>query len=324
MFFKMTYIIKPLQLGGEQKFQFISNTRDGKIHYELERIPSEELKKSYSDGDFRCIATTQRDVSEKKQQLFESMERNVPEAIKQLIEDVSTDLSDGIHRIISSIRWKLGLSSLHRFVRFGDALRWSNDETDWKIVPNQISLGGSFDFPVPRSDKLIELEELRELLLGTATPPLAHELFSEAWAQRLINPRSSLIIGMSSVETAFKECASNLMPDAKWLMKNLQSPPLIKMLREFLPTFPAKLLVKGRVLSPPEEVLRILQKGTTIRNEMVHGVDTSIRQDTLDEVLRAIRDVLYLLDYYSGFAWAQDKISGETVQHLIRDSDKPL
>lgn len=322
MFFRCTYIIKPIPLDGNHTFQFDTSTRDGNIRYELKRIAKEELKKHYIDGDVRCLAVTERPASEKKEMLFKEMTRDVPPAIAPLVAEVGEALHSGINKVISIMRWNLGLSSLHNFVRWGESLQWSFDGDEWKTVPGQISLNASVDFPIPREDYLGWVTPLQELIASNAIAPLGHELFSEAWAQRLVNRRSSLIIGMASLETAFKECASNLMPDAKWLIKNLQSPPLVKMLREYLPTFPAKLLVKGKVLSPPEEVVGILIKGIKIRNDMVHGLDTSIRQDTLEEVLRAIRDVLYLLDYYSGFDWAQGKISHQTFQHLIRDSNK--
>lgn len=48
--------------------------------------------------------------------------------------------------------------------------------------------------------------------------PLGHLLFREAWNQRITNPTSALVIGMSAAEVAIKQFVSILVPDAEWLV----------------------------------------------------------------------------------------------------------
>src|SRR5205823_10386536 len=45
--------------------------------------------------------------------------------------------------------------------------------------------------------------------------------------------RSALVIGGAAVEVATKECVSALAPDADWLVLELQTPPVPRMLREY-------------------------------------------------------------------------------------------
>ena len=151
---------------------------------------------------------------------------------------------------------------------------------------------------------------------------MGHELFCEAWVQRKANPRSALVIGIAAAETAFKECVLNLNPQARWLVENWQSPPLIKMLQEFLITLPVKQKVRGKVMPPPQNIIEILRKGNRMRNDLVHGKKSSVKEDSLEEILRAIRDLLYLLDYYSGFTWAFNNISPITAKALIDGTEK--
>jgi hypothetical protein len=324
MFFKLKYIIKPLDLGETNVFEFDINKKEYVIHFKLQKIPKEELKKGSVFGDISCTAITEHIISEKRQRFFESMSNDVPTGIQPLINEVTSELSDSIFQIISNIRWKWGLASLHNFVRLGDSLNWSYDGIEWKVVPNQIKLNLTADFPIKKLTSSEDLKSLQELITSNIIAPLGHELFSEAWAQRMVNRRSSLVIGIAAAESGFKEFVGKLLPQANWLIQNIQSPPLVKMLVEFLPELPVKLKIKDKILPPPEKILDTLKKGIAIRNKFVHGNYSPIEQDTLEEVLRAIRDLLYLLDIYSGFAWAEGKISSETTKGLIRDANKNI
>jgi hypothetical protein len=74
------------------------------------------------------------------------------------------------------------------------------------------------------------------------------------------------------------------------------------MLREYLPTLPACLPDRSKAIIPAS-VLKTLEKGVTLRNESVHR-GSDIEKDRLREILLAVRDLLRLLDYYSGCPWA--------------------
>ena len=72
----------------------------------------------------------------------------------------------------------------------------------------------------------------------------------------------------------------------------------------------------GKVLSPPNKILEIIEKGITIRNKLAHEGTGTPKSETLDEVLDAVIDVLWLCDYYSGFAWAINHINNSTLSLL--------
>src|SRR5439155_24767143 len=110
---------------------------------------------------------------------------------------------------------------------------------------------------------------------------------------------------------------SQLVPESKWLVEHLPSPPIEKILREYLPTLPVRMKLPGqRVTSPPEQLLSRLKNGISKGNDLIHvGVET-VEIEFLDEVLDAVAEVLRLLDYYGGHEWALRYLSIETKQAL--------
>jgi hypothetical protein len=138
---------------------------------------------------------------------------------------------------------------------------------------------------------------------------LAQELFQEAWGQRDANPRSALVMGIAAAETGVKHLISTLVPAAAWLVENTQSPPLIRMLEEYLPLLPTRLRIKGKVLPPPKWLIAEIKKGVNLRNKIVHGHKIELKSDALLEILKAVHDLLYLFDLYAGHEWAAQRLS---------------
>jgi hypothetical protein len=139
--------------------------------------------------------------------------------------------------------------------------------------------------------------------------PLGHELLREALDLQHSNPRAALVIGIAALEVGLKECVADLAPDTAWLVQETPTPPVVKMLVEYVPTLPARWRISGRVASPPEAALKTVRDAVHARNRLIHrGVfQTSISD--LNDTLTTVRDVLYLLDVYRGRPWALNCIS---------------
>jgi hypothetical protein len=61
-------------------------------------------------------------------------------------------------------------------------------------------------------------------------------------------------------------------------------------------------------LDPKGDVIKTLKIAVTKRNELAHrGVEMS--HDRLRKTLRAIRNVLWMLDVARGYAWAEDYLA---------------
>src|SRR6185295_7224085 len=118
------------------------------------------------------------------------------------------------------------------------------------------------------------VESIVELWNSDAEEPLAHELFQEAWSQHTSqhnNPRSALVMSIAAAEIGMKDLIATLLPEAEWpawLAENTAAPPWVQLLKEVLPTLPARLAFHGKVLPPQEWMLEILEKGVNLRNQV--------------------------------------------------------
>jgi len=147
--------------------------------------------------------------------------------------------------------------------------------------------------------------------------PIYHVLFREAWEQRSSSPGSALVIGMSALEVGVKSLIATLVPDARWLAMHLPAPPLIQILVDYVPTLPAQHAFSGKVKPPPPAVLDAIRKGVTLRNDLAHRGERPPDFDTLESILLAIKDCLWLFDYYGGYAWAAEFISRESLEAMM-------
>lgn len=145
--------------------------------------------------------------------------------------------------------------------------------------------------------------------------PLEYELFREADNNLKDNPRSSLIMAIAAAETGFKRLASELHPQNEWLLETGPSPHLITMLKNYLPLLPVVLDINGDILIP-RHIRRVLDSANDKRNKLAHTGSFQVDEEELREILIAVRDLLYLLDYYRGYEWALSNLSIKTSKSL--------
>jgi hypothetical protein len=59
-------------------------------------------------------------------------------------------------------------------------------------------------------------------------------------------------------------------------------------------------------------VIKAIRSGVERRNRLVHGNLPEVEPQEVKKLLLAVRDVLWLCDYYRGLGWALDHLSSET------------
>lgn len=222
-----------------------------------------------------------------------------------------------IIRTIDVLRWRFELKGTHNY---------------YKCIEYCFSLDGKIWFKMPfRKNTTIFAEgsktvsyrlinETESLMKIFDKEPLEHELYREAWNNRYNNPRSSILMAVSSLEVGLKRLSIELHPQNEWLLENIPSPPVDKILKRYVPLLPAKLDINGEVLVP-KPLIKIVKTAIEDRNKLVHTGIATIDEVKLIKTLIAIKDLLYLFDYYRGFKWALWNISGETYNALF-PSDK--
>ncbi len=230
---------------------------------------------------------------------------------------ILNELTVCIKKTVKTIRWKLNRGTSHDPVKGSLGVFWSFNGRTWKEMPRALDFSTSIDI-IPNIYGA-ELKKINSLIKNQDTEPLGHELFLEAWGQRFDNPRSSLVVGIVSAEVGLKQCIANLVPDARWLVDELPSPPLRKMVAEYVPMLPARLKIENKVLGLPKKVKKALTDGVELRNKTIHvGSDAPSRIE-LEELLLSVLDLLYLLDYYCGYEWAINNIRSETLEAMKQE-----
>lgn len=240
--------------------------------------------------------------------------RWLPERLRQYITEVQTQLLNAVRRAVGIARWRLGIPTGHNPIKSVRGQEWSNDGETWYHTPTDFEIQAwslSPHFYPPDF-----LEDVGRLIANDAvSEPLGHELFREAWDQRYSNPRSALILGMSSAEARVKEFISLLEPGAAWFLDNFTAPPLPAILKNYIPALLVRRGIRAEVRRPPSEtIMSPIDNGMQLRNKVAHGVRKEVRLDEVEAFLPAVRDVNCMLDVFSGYAWARFYVRPEVLE----------
>jgi hypothetical protein len=203
---------------------------------------------------------------------------------------------------ISIFSWRHGLDVPPGPDVVHQAASYSEDGEKWF----SISLVRSLHFVVEMgkssvSPNHVKHEEIVSKVEAGADEPLGRQIFREAWSQRNTNPRGALVIGVAAAEVGLKRLIGSLVPQATWLMEEIQTPPVRKMLRDFLPTLPIRAKrLDGGPMSLPSELVREVEKAVEYRNKIVHRGAPAPRKQELINALQAISDLLWICDVFQG------------------------
>jgi hypothetical protein len=232
----------------------------------------------------------------------------LPSAFQHFCDEVSRDLYKNIRSVVDLVRWRGGFSggaqnNLVSYVGFVFSL---DAGQTWRPVPHRLTMRLSIDLPISSSGITQAIVDEAARMSGRLTEPVSRQLFREAWGIRESNPRSALVIGYCAVEVGCKEFIQDVAPSAGWLAIEAPSPPIDRILKSYLPMLPCRI---GHSVSIPERHRKLVQKAMNARNNLAHRGTLVIAAADLEEILRAINDVLWLLNYYAGHKWALGFVS---------------
>ena len=217
----------------------------------------------------------------------------LPEPMKQLIEQVERELETAATRAVELTRWRLGEDGPHQpFPR--PKYQWAVGRS-WRPMPMELHFYPRVYHVKPFTAK--RGAEIQALVDSGVEPPLARSLCREAFQLEQTSPRSSLIIGVTALEVGVKQYLSRLVPELDWWLDEAPSPPILRLLTDYLPK-----------LGGPEidaRLVKHLDSAIKARNRLVHtGKASKLRDERLKEALDAISDTLYSLDAAEGHGWA--------------------
>jgi hypothetical protein len=173
------------------------------------------------------------------------------------------------------------------------------------------------------------VREIESSLTTGLDAPLAWELYYEAVYLQTTAPRAAFVIAFTAAEVGIKQFGGRRSVSERWLLDNIQSPPMNAMLSQYLPRF-VDLRVetnsRNKEQCVPDWVRKVLNDAVEKRNKTVHspkGFESEYQpsRDDLVRLLSAVGDLLYLLDWFAGNAWAAEYLSEETRTAFPPDAD---
>ncbi|RKU00565.1 hypothetical protein C7H84_26095 [Burkholderia sp. Nafp2/4-1b] len=334
MNFKATYTLQKFRLRSSSLETFVIDD-DVPVTMILRRPTEEELSHGFEQDVTFCEAYAHIAPNDKTLKVFNDIEsgavrgtpeeytigykdssgemvylpKQLPNYLTDFIARTSQVLSRAVNRLVNLVRWRTDAYGSHRVLATKGigGLEWSRDTKHWYPAPTGFSVHFE-QVHIERTVGAAEKQEISALLQEKADAPLHHEMFREAWHQRLANPRSAIIMGMASLEIAVKYCIGKLVPNAQWLAENVPSPPVILILKEMLPTLPAVCSLPVGAVMLPDQIERKLKNGVSIRNSLAHAGKFTLQIDSLEEILNSVKDILWLVDFLCGQVWAYNYI----------------
>ncbi|TMC48162.1 MAG: hypothetical protein E6J14_12740 [Chloroflexi bacterium] len=237
--------------------------------------------------------------------------RDMPDAAARVIAESVPMLAVALDRVGGLLRWRYHLPGDHRPPRIRNfVIEFEAGVLDCPMVPSMAL--GDHDAAVADDADLA----IQAMLSDGWVEPIGHELLREARANRLSHPRSALVIGYAAAESGFREFAGILVPDARWLLEKTPTPPLGKMMKDYLPELPVRRrLPTGNVAIPPR-VRRVINTAAERRNVVAHTGRDEPEIGEVEAVLSAVSDLLYLLDFYLGHEWALQFVSHSALEEV--------
>jgi hypothetical protein len=213
--------------------------------------------------------------------------------------------------VLKGLRWRLGDSTIETGRRWG-SIAISVDGEKWQeLYPPTPGPGRVLTWPYLLPEWLSEA--FKEGVSLCQTVPLGHELLRDARLLARNNPRSALVMLVAAAEIGFKQSVATAGGK-----RRLSLQTWVDEMGELV--IPFKLEINGKEPHPPDTVRREVRSAVRKRNKVVHEGYRTISQRRVDEYLDAVKDLLYLLDFYAGHMWAWASISKET-RDILEKSD---
>jgi hypothetical protein len=227
-----------------------------------------------------------------------------PSEVQHLIGQAEALLESARDRFLSLLRWRQGAVASDKLVEYS-SIYWRADPGLYYAVPRKLA-GAQEARTMGKGFRWGEEYEkaMSALWVRQVEEPLAHELIREAQTLVGQSERSALLLAASAAETGIKQHISKFAPAAAWLLEEAPSPPLFKILRDYIPALNRR---EGRDVSFWERLkptFKVLHSMVEARNKLAHtgkipdGFDVSA-------AIVTIRDMLYVLDVIEGEDWAK-------------------
>ncbi|MFV7771601.1 hypothetical protein [Shewanella marisflavi] len=239
-----------------------------------------------------------------------------PKKITECLSMAVDATTDRLKAIIAAFRWRfnidigiegMSIQSYCGHTRDGQ-WQWINYPGTTKTRPEPKAI------PISRAIS----QETLGLNASVGDEPTGHQLFREARALADISERATLIMCVAAVEVRLKDLIGYLAPSSEWLLGNLQSPPIDKLFKSYLPTQISDDYKRNEAVAAfgRSAHFKTLKDLVESRNTAVHTGAKVRARASLDQYLVTVEQFLWFCDYVAGFDWAEEYFDDITKQCL--------
>ena len=109
--------------------------------------------------------------------------------------------------------------------------------------------------------------------------------------------RAAFIMAVTSLEVAVKQFISIKKPDCVWLIENIPSPPIEKIIGDYFPLIDPTYQLNDNTIKSIKNIVQA-------RNAVIHrGVFTLDSQGLMNHI-QTIGDLLHTIDTFLGYNWS--------------------
>ncbi|HEY1577018.1 MAG TPA: hypothetical protein VGF82_08100 [Terracidiphilus sp.] len=242
---------------------------------------------------------------------FEGHANDRVQLIYAVVDPFFKQLRSDLENATMLLKWRYGITDrpLKSFAGYAESL--SVDGLGWRSISPIRGIKVVFTGAYGKITTSVA-DDIRKMHEAGIETPLALQLLVEAKNQMKTYPRSALVIGVAAAEIALKQLIADLVPDARWLVEKLSSPPALQIARSYIPSLKVKAHFQGTNLELPKELLNQLNNAVELRNKTVHAGATPPDFETLTGIMMAMEDIVWICSLYAGYPWAGEFISYET------------
>ena len=333
MLFKLSYTVQHLDILSEEILNFRLEGAEN-IHLSVRAPNKEERSKDHKSfnafldilGEFEptkkshmvfiALADGKRPPEGEKAMSAEDMIHRdgpsygldyYPNPFVSFVDEIHSKLNSVGDALVSILRWRYAQEGPRSPIG-GGSLVFSNDNgNSWYPLPARYSIRNvtpPHSFLDPHKT---DYEEIIELLESNLREPVGHELLREAIELKNQSPRSAVLVAVSALEVATKAVIIDKVSDAEWLVEKMQSPPVVDILFDYFPRlFPD--VTKFYELKKDQGIIKTIADAVRIRNEIAHKGFAPPTHEKVAEIILAVKAILWVCDYYSGYRWAEQNI----------------
>lgn len=241
----------------------------------------------------------------------------LPNELQELCLSTGIELEKHTTRFVQLLRW-IGNANGPAAIRDDKdprfSLYWKTVQENYYAVPWPQQ--GSITLPMVAGLQWKDEDQqiFSQLWNTESEEPLGHQLLREAKGIVEHNHRSALLICYSALEVGLKQHIGTCVPKALWLATYSPTPPLLKILKEYLPEIHAKNKNFDNWLKIKSMLNDTIKEFTEDRNRLAHRGEKL--KGSVDDYLQLTENLLYAFDVFEGHDWAKNHVSYEFAKKL--------